>query len=166
VIPTRGTHTRYSHADPTCRPHTRCPHAVPTCGTHMRCPHAVPTCGTHMRYPHADPTHDPDMQSRHAVPTRGPHTRYPHAVPTEKRLTLSLKMCAKSPGSLEFSSRRTSHSWGEFHDQADAKWIVFRGLLRGHYMIRPLGGQPPTGLSAARGLAALGACLVVLVTIN
>jgi hypothetical protein len=33
-------------------------------------------------------------------------------------------------------------------------------------MIRPTGDQPPAGLSAARDLAALGAYLVLLVTIN
>jgi hypothetical protein len=50
---------------------------------------------------------------------------------------------------------------GEFHDQADAKWI---GMLRGHNNTpcgqptpgRPI-GRPWAGLSAVRGLAALSA---------
>jgi hypothetical protein len=56
-------------------------------------------------------------------------------------------------------------STGEFHDQGDAKWIVIRGQLRGHNDT-PLGSQPTAGLSAARGLGAIRACLVFLVTIN
>jgi hypothetical protein len=51
---------------------------------------------------------------------------------------------------------------GEFHDQGDAKWIVTKGVI----MIRPLGGQPPAGLSATLGLAARRAYLLFLVTIN
>jgi hypothetical protein len=43
---------------------------------------------------------------------------------------------------------------GEFHDQEDAKWIVIRGSY-GVITIHPLGGQPPAGLSATQGLAAL-----------
>jgi hypothetical protein len=49
---------------------------------------------------------------------------------------------------------------GKFHDQGDAKWIVIRGQLWG------LKDMPPAGLSAARGLAAHRAYLVVSVTIN
>jgi hypothetical protein len=54
---------------------------------------------------------------------------------------------------------------GEFHDQADAKWIVIRSPLW-VIMISPAGGQPHSGLSAAPGLAALRAYFVFLVTIN
>jgi hypothetical protein len=53
----------------------------------------------------------------------------------------------------------------EFHDQEGAKWIVIRGH-QGVIMIRPVGGQPPAGLSAARGWTAHRAYLVVLLTIN
>jgi hypothetical protein len=48
---------------------------------------------------------------------------------------------------------------GEFHDQADAKWIVIRGLLKGH-------NDTPCGLSVTRGLATLIAYLVFSETIN
>jgi hypothetical protein len=59
---------------------------------------------------------------------------------------------------------------GKFHEQADAKWMVVRGP-QGVIIIcpeggQPLVGQPLVGLSAARGLAALRAYLVFLVTIN
>jgi hypothetical protein len=45
----------------------------------------------------------------------------------------------------------------------DAKWIVIRGQLRVHnnLAIRPSGGQPLDGQSAARGLAVLMVYLVV-----
>jgi hypothetical protein len=49
---------------------------------------------------------------------------------------------------------------GGFHDQGEAKWIVIKGQLR-VIMIRPSGGQPPVGLLAAMGLAALRVYLVV-----
>jgi hypothetical protein len=48
---------------------------------------------------------------------------------------------------------------GGSHDQADAEWIVIRTQLRGHNEC-PLGGQPPAGPSAARGLTALRAYFV------
>jgi hypothetical protein len=51
---------------------------------------------------------------------------------------------------------------GEFHDQADTKWIVIKGPLRG-YDNTPAGGQPPAGLLASWGLAALRAYMVFLV---
>jgi hypothetical protein len=58
---------------------------------------------------------------------------------------------------------------GDFHDQADAEWIVFRGQLRGHIDTpcgRPTGWlQPPTGLSATQGLATLRAYFVFSVTL-
>jgi hypothetical protein len=47
---------------------------------------------------------------------------------------------------------------GEFHDQADANWIVIRGLLRG-YNVCPAGSQLP-------GLVNLKAYLVFSVPIN
>jgi hypothetical protein len=57
------------------------------------------------------------------------------------------------------------NSGGEFHDQGDAKWIVIKGQLWGHNDMTF--GQPtPADLSAAWGLAALGAYLVFLVTIK
>jgi hypothetical protein len=46
---------------------------------------------------------------------------------------------------------------GEFHNQGEAKWIVIRRPLSGHNDT-PF-GQPPAGLSAARGLATLRAYL-------
>jgi hypothetical protein len=52
---------------------------------------------------------------------------------------------------------------GGFYDQGDARWIVKAKRV---LMICPSGGQPLAGLTAARGLAALRACLVFLVTIN
>jgi hypothetical protein len=54
---------------------------------------------------------------------------------------------------------------GQFHDEADAGWIVIRGLLRGHNDT-PCGRSTPDGLSAARGLPTLRAYLVFLVTID
>jgi hypothetical protein len=40
------------------------------------------------------------------------------------------------------------YTLGGTQDQGDAKWIVIGGAT-----IHPAGGQPPAGLSAARGLA-------------
>jgi hypothetical protein len=37
---------------------------------------------------------------------------------------------------------------GEFHDQADSKWIVIRGLLRGHNDTPLRAANPLAGLSA------------------
>jgi hypothetical protein len=54
---------------------------------------------------------------------------------------------------------------GEFHDQGDAKWIVISGPSRNHNDM-PFGRPTPAGLSAAWGLAALRAYLVLLVTID
>jgi hypothetical protein len=46
------------------------------------------------------------------------------------------------------------------HDQGDTKWIVIREPLR-VITIHPSDGQPPAGLVATRGLAALKSYLVV-----
>jgi hypothetical protein len=53
--------------------------------------------------------------------------------------------------------------YSEFHDQADAKWIVIRRPFR-LVTMHPTGKQPPAGLLAARGLAAHKKYLAFLVT--
>jgi hypothetical protein len=72
------------------------------------------------------------------------------------------------PGFFKYSSSSASFSNGEFHDQADAKWILISGQLRDHndtpYV--PTGGEPPAGLSAARGLATLSTYLAFSVTVD
>jgi hypothetical protein len=53
---------------------------------------------------------------------------------------------------------------GDLHDQADANWIVIRGMLWGHNDM-PCGRPTPAGLSATWGLATLWAYLVFSVGI-
>jgi hypothetical protein len=79
------------------------------------------------------------------------------------------------PGQGQFSSKMTL---SDFHDQADAEWIVIRGPLKslndkwkvirrslwGHNDT-PCGRLAPAGLLAARGLAARRVHLVFSVTI-
>jgi hypothetical protein len=63
-------------------------------------------------------------------------------------------------------SQLGSSAKGEFHDQADAKWIVIRRPLRGHLWYTLASCQPPAGLLADRGWAALKVHLAFPVLIN
>jgi hypothetical protein len=49
---------------------------------------------------------------------------------------------------------------GDFQGRADAEWIGNRATLGGHNDT-PCGRPTPAGLSAAQGLPALRACLVI-----
>jgi hypothetical protein len=48
------------------------------------------------------------------------------------------------------SAPRRRCATGGCYDKADAEWIAIRRSMRRHNDIRPSGGQPLTGLSAAR----------------
>jgi hypothetical protein len=71
---------------------------------------------------------------------------------------LKQKLDADYPGHKNWDvfARTEEYDGGEFHDQADAKWIVIRGQLRGHNDMpfgqptpgaayRPPGGWTPLG---------------------
>jgi hypothetical protein len=59
----------------------------------------------------------------------------------------------------------TENSGSEFHDQADANWIVIRGPLRGHNDT-PCGRPTPGRPVGCLGAAALKAYFVFSITIN